>query len=79
VPIIIKVAVNDTHLETIRIGRMSTGGRRPDEVNTYAVVASDEVPTMEEWMKAPTLTHRYGDGARLLVAKAFEVLEKEGS
>lgn len=64
--------VNDQTIGSFYAQRL-TGGDRPDDINTYKIEihkgawADQDVHEFE-------ITHRYGDGAWLLVAKAIAVM-----
>jgi len=67
--------VNDTPIGWVAARRTTRGllgvTPEPDEVHTYEVAAQ-----VDGVVKHATVTHRYGDGALALIAKAAELVKK---
>jgi hypothetical protein len=73
-PIHVDIRINEQLINQIHIGRTS-GGNRPDHVNTYLVVEGEEPIRVTDWMERGTeYLHRYGDGAEVCVLKALTAL-----
>lgn len=74
-PLNVTVSLNGTPLNNFHIGRLK-GGTEPDDVNLYAVVASDRPDDSRikyaDWLNAPQFEHRYGDGFEVCVQKALQ-------
>lgn len=74
-PLNVTIAINGRPINHLHVGRLS-GGTRPDDMNTYAVVSSDRADASEikyaEWIEAPKFEHRYGDGAESCVQRALQ-------
>lgn len=74
-PLHIDVAINESPIESLHIGRIK-GGTKADDVNTYLVVNGARPTTLEEWHDyGVEFQHRYGDGALVCLRKALQAIE----
>ena len=57
------------------------GGMEPDSINTYEIQIWKCRPLTEDDLpeRVFTLTHRYGDGAWVLIQKALTEMNKDGT
>ena len=89
-PIHVDIRINDDLVQRVHIARMSRGGMQPDSINTYSVVVAEKEPvfrgdqpmkmefpaepTWLQWEEGQMFTHRYGDGVRVCIQKALNLL-----
>lgn len=67
-PVIVKIYLNERHIEDVKIGR-AWGGVDPDNINRYVVTRGDW--TADD---AVQFDHRYGDGIEKCVSLAMQAL-----
>jgi hypothetical protein len=77
-PLSVEIKINGISLETIHIGRMASGGTRPNDINNYLVVNGQFPSNYEAWNHdGVQFQHRYGDGAVECVRLALQALKEK--